>query len=552
LATTVDNPSATNPISVSTPTPLVAEDAPTTPARLASLLLLGVVFTGGAAVMTVEMSASRLLAPYFGTSLFIWANLIGLVMVYLTLGYWLGGKLADRYPNARVLYMITAVAGLAVGLIPVLSRPILSWSLTGFSEVSVGIFYGSLIGVILLFSVPLLLLGFVSPFAVRLRSTSVGKAGGTAGAVSALSTLGSILGTFGSVFLLIPYIGTAATLYLAAGVLLLFSLIGLATSGEYRGVAGAAVGLLVVLGLALFAPRGLIKPPEFGELLYERESAYNYIQVIRDEGGSTLLRLNEGHATHSFYNPNRILTGGPWDYWLVAPYFNKDFRPEDMKSMAMIGSAAGTAAHIFNEVYGPLPVDGVEIDPEIVEIGKRYFNLDNIPGAINHVQDGRTYLLTDGKSKKWTVVGIDAYRQPYIPFHLTTKEFFEEVGRHLTPDGAVMINAGRTSGDTRLVEALANTMGQVYPHVYVIDVPTLANSMIVGTFAESSIADFRTNAEAAKSLHPALDEVFTRSIERGSMRKIAPQAGGIVFTDDKAPVEEVINQMILEYVGMTE
>jgi spermidine synthase len=513
---------------------------------MAQLVLLSVVFIGGAVVMTVEMSASRLLAPYFGTSLFIWANLIGLVMVYLALGYWLGGKLADRYPRAQVLYGITAVAGLAVGLIPILSRPILSWSLQGFSEVSVGIFYGSLIGVILLFSVPLLLLGFVSPFAVRLRSTSVGKVGGTAGSVSALSTLGSILGTFGSVFLLIPYIGTTATLYLASGVLLLFSLLGLASAGAFRAVAASGAALLVVIGLALFAPRGIIKPPEFGELLYERESAYNYIQVIK-HNGDTLLRLNEGHATHSHYNPDRLLTGGPWDYWLVAPYFNKGFAPSDMQSMAMIGSAAGTAAHIFTEVYGPLPVDGVEIDPEIVEAGRRYFNLDGVASNTNHVQDGRTYLLTDGKDKKWTVIGIDAYRQPYIPFHLTTKEFFEEVGRHLTPDGAVMINAGRTRNDTRLVEALANTMLQVYPHVYVIDVPTMANSMVVGTFAESSIEDFGRNAGQAQN--PDLKEVFRRSIEQGNMREVRPQAGGIVFTDDKAPVEEVINQMILEYVG---
>ena len=548
MATTVDNPPSTTPsLPASTYTHIEAQTASS--ARLAQWVLMLVVFVGGATVMTVEMAASRLLAPYFGTSLFIWANLIGLVMVYLALGYWLGGKLADRYPRASVLYGITGVAGLAVGLIPVLSRPILSWSLRGFSEVSVGIFYGSLIGVILLFSVPLLLLGFVSPFAVRLRSTSVGKAGGTAGAVSALSTLGSILGTFGSVFLLIPYIGTAATLYLASAVLLVFSLIGLAGAGAYRAVAAGVVALLAVLALALFGPRGLIKPPELGELLYERESAYNYIQVVK-YNGDTLLRLNEGHATHSHYNPNRLLTGGPWDYWLVAPYFNQGFKPSDMKSMAMIGSAAGTAAHIFTEVYGPLPVDGVEIDPEIVEVGNRFFNLGSVTSNVTHVQDGRTYLLTDGKDKKWTVVGIDAYRQPYIPFHLTTKEFFEEVGRHLTPDGAVMINAGRTRYDTRLVEALSNTMLQVYPHVYVIDVPTMANSMVVGTFAESSIDNFTRNA--AQAQHPALREVFERSVQQGNIREVRPQAGGIIFTDDKAPVEEVINQMILEYVGQAE
>ncbi|HET6261534.1 MAG TPA: fused MFS/spermidine synthase, partial [Chloroflexia bacterium] len=175
MATTTDNP-ATPRVSAAPAAPAVAARS-----RVAGLVLMLVVFIGGASVMTVEMSASRLLAPYFGTSLFIWANLIGLVMVYLSLGYWLGGRLADRYPRASVLYTITAIAGLAVSLIPSLSRPILSWSLTGFSERSVGIFYSSLVGVILLFSVPLLLLGFVSPFAIRLRSVGVASAGGTAG-----------------------------------------------------------------------------------------------------------------------------------------------------------------------------------------------------------------------------------------------------------------------------------------------------------------------------------------------------------------------------------
>ena len=251
-------------------------------------MLLLLVFFCGAVVMTVEMSASRLLAPYFGTSLFIWANLIGLVMIYLTLGYWLGGKLADRYPRRTVLYGITAVAGFMVGVIPILSKPILSWSLTGFADYSVGIFYGSLVGVILLFSVPLILLGFVSPFAVRLRMVDVEDAGGTAGGVSALSTLGSILGTFIPVFFLIPYIGTAATLYTASATLLAFSILGLVVSRATKPAAIYTGLLVVVLGLMLFAPRGLVKEPQRGTAgRGEKESAYNYIQVSTEKAPST-------------------------------------------------------------------------------------------------------------------------------------------------------------------------------------------------------------------------------------------------------------------------
>lgn len=537
LATTTDNPAT----ALST-----TQEAAATHTRLATLVLMSVVFIGGATVMTVEMSASRLLAPYFGTSLFIWAILIGLVMIYLTLGYWLGGRLADRFPRPAVLYGITGIAGFAVGLIPVLSEPILRWSLEGFSELSVSIFLSSLVGTVLLFSVPLILLGFVSPFAIRLRSNQVASAGHTAGGVSALSTLGSILGTFIPVFLLIPNVGTAATLYIAAAALLVFSILGLASASLVRQAVVFAALLALVLGIALFAPRGLIKPPAFGQLVYEKESAYNYIQVVKQDQQVDLV-LNEGHAIHSIYNPDKILTGGPWDYWLVAPYFAKDFRPSDYKSMAMIGSAAGTAARELTEVYGPLPVDGVEIDPEIVDIGDRYFGLSQLKNVTTHVQDGRTYLSTDGKNKKWTVVGIDAYRQPYIPFHLTTKEFFTEVRDHLTPDGAVMINAGRTATDTRLVDALANTMLLVYPNVYIIDVPTMANSMVIGTASPSNINNFAANAAHADN--PILKQVFADSLQKGNLREAKPNPNGVTFTDDRAPVEQVIDQIILGVVN---
>jgi spermidine synthase len=155
-------------------------------------------------------------------------------------------------------------------------------------------------------------------------------------------------------------------------------------------------------------------------------------------------------------------------------------------------------------------------------------------------------LQTGGRDKKWTVIGIDAYRQPYIPFHLTTVEFFQEVKDHLTPDGAVMINAGRTLHDTRLVDALANTMLQVYPNVYVIDVPTMANSMIIGTASPSRFENFAENASRVDQ--PVLKQIFDVSQQKGNIREVEPDAAKLVFTDDKAPIEEVINQIILGYV----
>src|SRR5205807_10274272 len=193
-----------------------ADDNSVVPATVRSVqgwLLILLVFVSGACSLAVELSASRLLAPYFGTSLFVWANLIGLILLYLTIGYYLGGRLADRYPRPTVLYLLTTSAAFLIGLIPFISRPILGWSLSSFASYSISVFYGSLVSVILLFAIPMILLGCVSPFAIRLTIERVGKSGRTAGQLYAISTAGSILGTFLPVLWLIPTIGTYRTFF---------------------------------------------------------------------------------------------------------------------------------------------------------------------------------------------------------------------------------------------------------------------------------------------------------------------------------------------------
>ena len=508
--------------------------------------LLAVVGVGGAGVMALEMTAAQLLRPYFGSSLFIWANLIGLVMIYLTLGYWLGGRLADRAPRPAVLYGLMSVAGLATAIIPLLAQPILTWSLEGFAEVSVGIFYGSLAGVIGLFAIPLVLLGMISPFAIRLRTQHAAAAGQTAGGVSSVSTLGSIIGTFVPVFLLLPNVGSGRTLLLTAGAVLLVATVGM-LAGQVRGARLVGAGLLAVAALGLLPPPALIKPPPYGTMIVDRESVYNYIQVVAAPNGDTHLVLNEGHAVHSIYraDPAQPLTGGPWDYWLVAPYVNADMQPAKVNNLLMLGSAAGTASQLFSRVYNAKPVDNVELDPEIVKLGRQYFHLPD-GNVHNIVQDARVYLRTT--DQKYTIVGIDAYRQPYIPFHLTTREFFQETQAHLDPNGVVMINAGRTSRDFRLVDAIATTMRSVYPHVYIIDVANMGNSMVIGTMQAEGLAHFKANAATATD--PLLQQVFAASLAQGNMREVRPAAetGEPVFTDDRAPVEEVIDQLILNYV----
>ncbi|HDZ59641.1 MAG TPA: spermine synthase, partial [Actinobacteria bacterium] len=197
---------------------------------MARIVLYLLVFVGGMTIMATEMSASRLLAPFFGNSLFVWTNLIGLILIYLTAGYFLGGKLADRRPEPGLLFKITMAAAVTIAVLPFIARPIMGIAMEGIAEISAGAFLGSFGVTVLLFALPVTLLGMVSPFAIRLRMTGVETAGNVAGGIYALSTVGSILGTFLPVLLLIPWLGTRNTMLLFAGALAAVSALGLARS----------------------------------------------------------------------------------------------------------------------------------------------------------------------------------------------------------------------------------------------------------------------------------------------------------------------------------
>jgi spermidine synthase len=498
-------------------------------------MLLPLVFVSGMASLGVEFGASRLLAPYFGTSLYVWGVLIGLILIYLSAGYVIGGRLADRHPRDDVLYQITAWAGLWIGLIPLVSYPILLASQQGFKELSVGLVAGTLLAVILLFAVPVILLGCVSPFAIRLLLKDVETGGNTAGRVYALSTAGSILGTFLPVFWFIPSYGTRPTLVGFGLALVVISVAGLWPRRRLY----AAFAIVVILAWVLL-PSG-IKPPQVGSLVYEKESAYNYIQVVQ-VGTQTQLILNEGQAVHSIYDSQNILTRGPWDYMLVADSFRPAQASEPKpKDVAILGLAGGTAARGYTAAFGDqVQITGVEIDPDILDVAHRYFHL-NEPNVHPVVADARYWL--DTQAGHYDVMILDAYRQPYIPFHLTTREFFSEVRSHLNPGGVAVVNAGRTATDYRLVDAIASTMAAVYPSVFLVDVPEFANTLVYGSTQPTTIADVEHNLGLIGE--PLAQTVAASAVTEGGLR-VSPYHGQ-VFTDDLAPVERLIDEIIFSY-----
>ncbi|HEX6348154.1 MAG TPA: fused MFS/spermidine synthase [Candidatus Dormibacteraeota bacterium] len=496
-------------------------------------------FVSGMASLAVEFGASRLLAPYFGTSLYVWGVLIGLVLVYLSAGYVLGGRLADRHPRPELLFQLTAWAGLWIGLIPLASYPILLVSQQGFKTLDAGLVLGTLLAVLALFAVPVVLLGCVSPFAIRLLLRDVSTGGNTAGAVYALSTAGSILGTFLPVFWFIPTYGTRPTLIGFSLALLLPSVLGLWPVPRRRWY--AALALVVVLA-GVFVPPA-VKPPEQGTLLYEKESPYQYIQVVR-VGAQTQLLLNEGQAIHSIYDPGALTTGGPWDYVVIASAFRAPVGAEPVpKRVLILGLAGGTSARQDRAAFGDaVDITGVEIDPDVVAVGRRYFHLDQT-GTHVAVQDARYWLATRPPEDKYDVIVMDAYRQPYIPFHLTTKEFFDLARKHLAPGGVAVVNAGRTRTDYRLVAALGSTMAASFDQVYLVDVPAFSNTMLYGTTEPTSPAGVEANLATGSGLWA---EVGASAVSHGNLR--LSDYHGQVFTDDLAPVERLIDEIILGYI----
>ncbi len=498
------------------------------------------VFVAGMTSLALELGASRLLGNVFGTSNIVWANIIGLILVYLTAGYFIGGRWADRSGSPRTFYAILLWASFTAGLVPVIARPVLHAAAAAVENLNAAVMAGSFLAVLILFVVPVTLLGCVSPFAIRLAMKDAAQAGRVSGRVYAVSTLGSIVGTFLPVLWLIPTIGTTWTFFVFSLALMTVAWVGLVRVD--RSAAVLALWMPVVLGILTWLV--LRQPIKSGVgQIYERESAYNYIQV-REVNGTRYLMLNEGQAVHSVYNPNQTATYGTWDFFLAAPFFNDPPHARgDVRRLAIVGLAGGTIAKQYTQVYGALPIDGWDIDPAILEVGRRFFDM-NEPNLNAMAADGRWGLAHS--QEVYSVVAVDAYRPPYIPWQLTTREFFELVREHLTSDGVLVINVGRTHTDRRLVDAMVGTISSVFPSVYVVDVPETFNSIVYATIARTRPENLTANlVELGRAGAPALlTDVLARTL--AGLQPTPPST--MVFTDDRAPVETLVNSIVLRFV----
>jgi predicted membrane-bound spermidine synthase len=496
--------------------------------RPADLRLLKVlVFVVGASTLGAEIAAARLLAPFFGASTIVWANTIATVLVALSIGYWLGGRLGDRRPELHRLARWVLGASVVLAVVPLAADPFLRLSVDAFDQIDVGAAAGSLFGVLGLVAVPVLLLGAVSPWAIRLTLQRVEDAGRAAGSLYALSTVGSLFGTFLAALVLVPLAGTQRTFLLFAAAVALAA--ALALPRRHLLVPAALLA-------ALLLPAGSTKPSDGVRVLEERETTDQYARVIELEDGERRLELNEGQFFHSVWRPDTVLTGNVWDGYLSAPIAVLGRPP---RSLAILGNGGGTTVRAYGELFPETEIDAVEIDGELTELGRRWFGLRDRPGLRLFTADARPFLRQ--ADRRYEAIMVDAYRQPYIPFYLTTREFFRLTRERLAPGGVLIVNAGHPEGSTELERMLTAGLRDSYPHV-LRDPITKFNTLLIA-------ADRPPSAErllaAVDDVHPTARRVLADT----ARRLVPPLGGGEVFTDDRAPVEWLIDRSIVSYAA---
>jgi spermidine synthase len=484
-----------------------------------------VVVVVGAASLGAEIAAARLLAPWFGASTIVWANTIGTVLVALSLGYWLGGRAADRRPDRHSLCGVVLAAGVLLALVPVVAQPLLSVSVRAFSSLSAGAFLGSLAGVLALVAVPVALLGCAAPWALRIALRDHRDSGRVAGRLYALSTAGSLLGVFAAALGLVPFVGTRRTFELFALCLVLVA----APALRWRWRALVAVPVVLVA-----VPAGTIKASANGaRVLYETETPYQYARVLKARDGVRTLELDEGLAIHSELPARGWLTGNYWDGMLLDPLLARRGAPA---TVAVLGNAAGTSVRQLGHYFPATRIDAVELDGRLSRIGRRYFDM-----TAAHLRvitaDARPFLRST--SRRYDAILIDAYRQPYIPFYLATRELFALVGRRLTPGGVVVVNVGHPSSSHALERALAATMRAAFPTV-LRDAIEPENALLIA----------RRGPGGWRPALPTMLPAELRSPAAGALARLGPAPrGGPVWTDDRAPVEWLVDRSIVQYAA---
>jgi spermidine synthase len=513
-------------------------------------VLLLIVFASGAILMALELAGSRVVAPQFGSSIFVWGSLISVFLAGLSAGYYVGGRLADRWPSRRLLATLFLPPAAWILALPLVAEPLGEAILAA----DLGPNWSPLVATTLLFLFPSVWLGLISPFAIRLAARSLSTVGNTAGLLYAVSTAGSIAGTLGTAFYLVPTFGTRAILY-GLG-LALISLSALAALAAPRAVVaagqteraptargGARAALLVMaVGAGVAAP-GLTAAEE--RVLFEKDSAYHRI-IVYEDGDSRILRFNQSRQSGMYLSDPFKLR------FLYTEYASLPlvFKPE-AKSIAVIGLGGGSLPKKYRRDYPDARIDVAEIDPDVVDVARRFFGFREDANLKVAVADGRTFLR-QRSGARYDYLFVDAYYSDSIPFHLTTLEFLNRQAKPALSEGGVVawnIIGALEGPRSKLFRSVYKTFQAAFPQVYVFPVGgaaamsggALGNIIVVGTQSLS-----RVPREAFIERARALEANGT--IKEAVGRHASSYYTGIVrtddvkvLTDDHAPVDSLFH-----------
>jgi spermidine synthase len=469
------------------------------------LLPLGVAFLSGWAIMQIEILGGRVLAPYFGYSIYQWGALIGVVMAALAAGYALGGEMGDRPLARRFLLAALAASGVYIALIPPLAGALLPVLR------ALGPAWGAVLASIALLGIPSLLLATTSPIVVKMTASE--RIAGSAGRVYAVSTVGSIAGTFFTAFLVIPEWGTRLGHFLCAG--LVAAALG-ALLIQARRWAWAAAG---AAGLALLYPWPARLPEH---VIYRTESIHNIIEV-HDHPRERVLYLNYAAGVQTIEVKGEVLTGDYFDLFLLGPHLSGG------RKVLMLGAAGGIAMKQMAAVFPEAEITGVDLDPEVLRVAREYFGLGGYPRIRLVAEDARWYLAR--ATERYDVIAVDLYVTGTIPFFTATTEFFALARERLTEGGVLLINVlSRRRGEERIAP-FVRTLEAVFPSVYAA---SFGNYLLIATRQPTDFAALKARLER-DAADPNLASVLARV--RPTFRTVRAGIGVRPFTDDRNDVE---------------
>lgn len=487
-----------------------------------------IVFFSGMIVMMLELVGSRLLAPYIGTSIFVWTSLIGVILGCLSLGYWIGGKLADKDPHHKTLALIIFSAGIFVALTAVFNKLVLA----GMQSLELELRISTVLLAIILFGPASVLLGMVSPYALRLKLMSLGKTGRTAGNLYALSTLGSIAGTFLAGFFLISYLGTITLIYVLALSLFLLSLVS-----AWRFL--ILVRILFILLATVLLYYSIQSAKEFSQrAMIDVDTAYSRVLIYEDTDHysgkrARFMRIGNDSSSAMFLDSDELVY--PYTrYYRLAKHFSPG-----LQRALMIGGAGYSYPKDFLAQFPSARMDVVEIDPEVTELAKEYFHLKPDPRLSVIHEDARTFLNTS--NQRYDVIFGDAFQGQTTPFQLTTIEATRKMAEALTEDGVVIVNliSSLQGEKSRFFQAEYATYQAIFPQVYAFAVqfpgqPEVPQNIVL-------IALKSKNKPSFKSQNPEL-QLYLDHVTRFPVNAQVP-----VLTDNYAPVELYTSPLFLTF-----